>query len=384
MLIVGLISCTPQDDLIKNSIKQSYNDYINAINHKDYKLAYALLDSESIRYYDTILSLTKFAEKARLEKEDLMTKLSVLTFRYCFSDSEILSMKKEDVFSYGFKKMNYTQTPVSHLINIEIDTLGIVKYAKADIANDSRVFEIGIGFTKENNKWKINVLRSYVSLNILFKMEIEKQKTDEDKFIKRLIEHEPGQKSSEEIWQPIINKQIVEKDILIDSNFIAPKKNNVNVDWDKLLYQWDIKTYEKGSLMFLDVPFNRPDNKETEYITISIAKNRFKERPENIVIMAPRIIKKGDGLFLSFSNCLSDTGKIHFIDFEDIQPNNKFYRAPIIDGYYTQVYSSERVDIFELFKNSMILYIGWRYPNGGFKKIMLPLSSFQNQYSKLP
>lgn len=217
-------ACDTVIDSDEQAIRKCYSQYVKQIGNRDYNAAYLMLDTETIMYHQSMLSLIKYATKKSLDSQSIITKLSVLTARYCFEDSVLANMTAYDLYSCGFKKVSSMKTTDTVLENIEIKKIGSSKYANADIANSMNMFKIGIGFNYVNKNWKVNLQRSYTSLDILYKMDLEQKKIDVDDYLYSIIKTEKGIKPISKIWEPIIKSEF-------DSNLITiEKKDSAKID----------------------------------------------------------------------------------------------------------------------------------------------------------
>jgi len=155
------------------------------------------------------------------------------------------------------------------------------------------------------------------------------------------------------------------------------------------IFTWDIQKAERGTLMFLDVPYQRDNSDSTEYLTLTVAKDKTKARPEFISIIIPNNIVQSNGLFIKFAKSMTKNGEMT-MDLEKGKPvriqfekcNDETCTARVINGYASHD-SGEREDIFQKFLDFDHVLFLFIYPDGSHKSVAVPLFSFKQQYKSL-
>jgi hypothetical protein len=156
------------------------------------------------------------------------------------------------------------------------------------------------------------------------------------------------------------------------------------------MYTWDIERSVKGSMMFLDVPFKRENYNSIEYLTLTVAKDKTKKRPDFISIIIPNNIVQSNGIIMTFAkDSITNNRRDIIIDknctirlrFEKC--NSKDCTARIIDCFATQEDSNEKLDILKLFLNYDHVLFLLLYPDKSHKSLMVPLFSFKQQFNNL-
>ena len=155
------------------------------------------------------------------------------------------------------------------------------------------------------------------------------------------------------------------------------------------IFTWDIEKTEKGTLMFLDVAYQRNNSDSTEYLTLTVAKNKTKDRPGFISIIIPNNIVHSNGIFIAFANSVVkngartmelETGKPVRIQLE--RCGDETCTARVVDGYASRD-SGEKVDIFQKFLDYDHVLFLFIYADGSHKSVAVPLAIFKEQYKKL-
>jgi len=154
-------------------------------------------------------------------------------------------------------------------------------------------------------------------------------------------------------------------------------------------FTWDIQIAERGALMFLDVPYQRDNSDSTEYLTLTVAKDKTKQRPEFISIIIPNNIVQSNGIFIKFAKSVTKNGE-RTMELEKGNParihfekcNDETCTARVINGYSVHD-NGEKEDIFQKlldFDHVLFLFI---YSDGSHKSVAVPLFSFKQQYKAL-
>ena len=164
------------------------------------------------------------------------------------------------------------------------------------------------------------------------------------------------------------------------------------------MHHWDVEVSGKGSQMFLDLPYLPCDTCEAEYLTLSVAKNKSKKRPEWISIILPcyedqpemevahpkfiifLFLKKTSANSLEWS---TDSHENDLLGFYAERCINETYTYRMMDAYTNEIYGENTVDVFRKFQEFDQVNFFIYYSNGSEKVVKVPLHSFQKQYEAL-
>ncbi|MDQ1164331.1 hypothetical protein [Flavobacterium sp. SORGH_AS_0622] len=155
-------------------------------------------------------------------------------------------------------------------------------------------------------------------------------------------------------------------------------------------YTWDIQKTDKGTLMFLDVGYQHGESsQEEEFLTLTVAKNKTKQRPEFINIILPNNIERSNGILIAFGQYsdkdqnpevkLIENIKVK-VEFKDC--NNEDCTARLLDGFANRE-DGQKEDIFNDFLKYNFLFLLFTYPDGSHKSVMIPLANFKEQFRKI-
>ncbi|TFF35199.1 hypothetical protein [Mucilaginibacter psychrotolerans] len=166
----------------------------------------------------------------------------------------------------------------------------------------------------------------------------------------------------------------------------TPKRLQKVVDAAVKTFTWDIETEEKGSMMFLDVPYD--GNGKTEFLTLTVAKDTAADRPAFISVIVPNSLNQKNGIFIAFAQNSAGGGMAIVkasttrLNFEAC--NNEDCTARMVKAYAHSDERNQDVDILAnmlQYDHVMFLMV---YPDGSHKSVAVPLFSFKEQYKKLP
>lgn len=151
-------------------------------------------------------------------------------------------------------------------------------------------------------------------------------------------------------------------------------------------FTWDVRSTQRGPMMFLDIPYQHADSNETEYLTLTVAKEYARERPVFISVIVPDNIKKSNGIFLGFAkgkdNSVNDLVNLPIQNCTKESKNN-FCTARIMDGFAINTKTKQTIDVFQDFMKFDQVYFMISYADGSHKSISVPLFSFKEQYKQL-
>ena len=171
--------------------------------------------------------------------------------------------------------------------------------------------------------------------------------------------------------------------LFLSINSFSQSKESLKkmADEAEKIFTWDIDKMDKGTLMFLDVAYERENQNSTEYLTLTVAKTKTEKRPKFISMILPNNIVKSNGIFIKFGNDELEDAMPVRVEFENC--DNETCTARIINGYITKEDTKEKIDVFEKFMNFRHVYFLFIYPDGSHKSVAVPLYIFKRQYSAL-
>lgn len=154
-------------------------------------------------------------------------------------------------------------------------------------------------------------------------------------------------------------------------------------------FKWKVEKTDRGSLMFLDVAYQRENSDSIEYLTLTVAKDKARTRPEFISIIVPGNIDPTNGIFITFASTVikNDNPTLELqnemplkLNFESCDSTT--CTARVVDGFYRDIDGGKK-DLFQKFMMSDNVLFLVIYPDGSHKSVAVPLSSFKEQYVDL-
>jgi len=154
-------------------------------------------------------------------------------------------------------------------------------------------------------------------------------------------------------------------------------------------FKWDIQKEKRGTLMFLDVPYGGQGKGNTEYLSLTVAKDNSNKRPEFISIIVTNKVVQSKGLFVNFGNTVIKDGK-RTIELQKDKPINVIFEkcddeictARILNGYITSD-NGDKVDIFQQFQTFDHVFFEFTNSDYSIVSVAVPLFSFKQQYKNL-
>src|SRR5438270_8011150 len=144
--------------------------------------------------------------------------------------------------------------------------------------------------------------------------------------------------------------------LLLGYNSYAQTSDNNKTSNDLIKeFTWDVQKEEKGAMMFLDVAYQRENSDSTEYLTLTVAKDKTKQRPDFISVIIPSNVTQSNGIFITFAKIVTTNGEQRMelqkakpvrINFETCK--DATCTARVIDGYAKQE-NGDCEDIFQKF-----------------------------------
>jgi hypothetical protein len=117
--------------------------------------------------------------------------------------SFLLQASGKDIFAYAVDN-NWIGTN-----SVKSTSLGKVQTtsdkAIAEVRVAGKIVPTKFSFSKQDSKWRFNLLQTLAGANIALKAMVMKQGITENEFILNSAENLSGRKVPETIWQPIVN-----------------------------------------------------------------------------------------------------------------------------------------------------------------------------------
>lgn len=181
--------------------------------------------------------------------------------------------------------------------------------------------------------------------------------------------------------------------ILITARSVSQSADSLKLLADAAVkvFTWDLKKTDKGTLMFLDVPFTREGQDSAEYLTLTVAKNKSAERPEWISVIVPNNIVQTNGIFIAFANTVKTPDGQSKMELEKKSTRRIVLEgckgstctARILEGYLSDEKTGEPIDIFQNFLDYDHVLFLFTYADGSHKSVAVPLFTFKQQYKTL-
>jgi hypothetical protein len=179
--------------------------------------------------------------------------------------------------------------------------------------------------------------------------------------------------------------------LLLVYNSYSQSADSIKAEADAAVkaFTWDIEKADKGTLMSLDVAYQRDNVDSLEYLRLTVAKDKTRQRPDFISVIIPNNIVQSNGIFVTFAKTVTEDGQRTMelikekpvrINFE--RCNDETCTARIINGYASDD-NGKQQDIFQKFLDFDHVLFLFIYPDGTHKSVAVPLFSFKEQYKNL-
>ena len=164
------------------------------------------------------------------------------------------------------------------------------------------------------------------------------------------------------------------------------------------LFTWEVETSDKGTQMFLKAPYQPCDTCKTEFLTLSVTKNKSEERPSLISVMLSCYEDEPDRMlarpefvtFLFLEKTQTDSLEWKTDPLENDLPGfyvgkceHGTYTCRMADGYTKELYGERTVDVFRKFQKFDEVDFLINCSDGSEKVVKVPLQAFQKQYEAL-
>lgn len=182
-------------------IKQTFNNYKNAILNDKGDEALAFVDSRTIQYYSDVLTLVKEADSVKVDSLSLLDKLMVFAIRHRTSREDILSFDGKKLLAYAIKSGMVGKSSVADIsigeVKIEMDM------AKGQLVLNGLAAPFYFHFYKEDGQWKLDLTSIFTVSTFAFRKEVEDSGLGENEFLFSILHMLTGKKPGNEIWKAV-------------------------------------------------------------------------------------------------------------------------------------------------------------------------------------
>lgn len=189
-----------QDD--KVLIKKCFENYKTTARLQQGKEALNYIDSRTISYYDTIVTLARSADSLKVSSLSFIDKLTVLLLRHRVTKEQILNMNGESLFIYY---IDNGLVGKEGAVNNEVGEITIDgNFAKGQFLHKGKETPLDFHFYKEGGRWRFNITSMFAFTTMFAKRTIENSGMTEDEFILLILEKSTGKLPGSTIWRPLL------------------------------------------------------------------------------------------------------------------------------------------------------------------------------------
>lgn len=184
------------------AVRACFEAYRQALLAADGKAALALVDRNTIDYFDQMVDLALYGEEATVRGQSSVNKIMVLSLRHRMSRERLLKATAESVFVHA---VNEGWIGKNGVIAVELGTIR-VRHDSATAAIMAQGKEAPVSFTfhKEPDGWRIDLAALMSLTDLAFKQLLAQLGKSEDEAIADLLEAVSGREVSPQVWQPAV------------------------------------------------------------------------------------------------------------------------------------------------------------------------------------
>lgn len=200
LLILFLTSCFDRKQEQRELIK-TWKAYRLAFSNNIGKECSKYIDSESIKYYEYILTLVRTADSATVERLRMDQQLAILLARHTMLPSQIAVLNGKTFFESLVQQDEgggLNETTSFEFLSVN------PTHAEAQIIDTNGERGLKVIFNKENKIWKLNVpfISGQISKTAWEQVVKESGKTKHE-FIYAVLELSNHQKPTNKVWHPL-------------------------------------------------------------------------------------------------------------------------------------------------------------------------------------
>jgi hypothetical protein len=195
---LALSAQEPQSE--EELIRHAFVTYRGAILQQQGQSAVRIVNGATVQYYARMKALALEGQEKEVRQLTPMNKLMVLSLRHRVPADDLRAMTPEEAFIHA---VNQGWIGKDSVLDSDIGQLQVFgNNASAEYVKSGKPTPLKYRFTKEDEKWKIDLTALMPVADQAMSMLIKKEGLDEDTFIVSLIEAVSGKKVLPSIWQP--------------------------------------------------------------------------------------------------------------------------------------------------------------------------------------
>ncbi|HMR92457.1 MAG TPA: hypothetical protein PKC69_09080 [Chitinophagaceae bacterium] len=202
----GIIACSLPDRNGRAkeqlAIKECFDKYKKAILTSNGPLAQAMVDSETVSFYERVLKHARFSEKAQLSKAGLSEKLIVFKVRQEINGDSVRKYSGAGLFTAMVSSGMMDVAAMSAIDIGKVDIAGSA--AKAEVTVNKKMAPFTLRFRKENGGWKINIAALLAITDMALTEKINQAGLTEEFFIEDVMMRRKGAGfDNNQYWKPL-------------------------------------------------------------------------------------------------------------------------------------------------------------------------------------
>jgi len=193
----------------ESAIRDCFQKYKAAVEKSDGKTAAALISSDSIKYYGSILNLALNGDEKRIRQQHYYRKMMVLLVRleaaktYCTNGC---STNATEFYSFLVsRQLGGAVTPAGVALG-KIKINEFHNYAGAQGILNGQETPATLVFQQERDGWKFDILAAILRLDQLMAEKQKQSSISEDDAIIQALEKRAGRPIDSSIWKPLRQK----------------------------------------------------------------------------------------------------------------------------------------------------------------------------------
>jgi hypothetical protein len=202
ILTILILSCQSPESKIQKTFLL-YKDSILASSAEN---AVLYLDSDTVKYYDKLITDSLYVSKETLTKRPILNKFLILRLRLSFTKDELQKMDGNTLLK---KAIELGWIGKDSVDNVELGNIHLLSDHSYKVEVNSNGMKTGdyLYFTKESGMYKLNLAKtiSWTEKRILSTIKMIRQ--SESEYLDFMIKTISGRILEEKDWQPIISNK---------------------------------------------------------------------------------------------------------------------------------------------------------------------------------
>ncbi len=194
----------PTITAVKNEIREAFDQFRRAVLRGDRATVAKMVTGEALQYGNALLQMARRWDRRRLAKQSAVTQIAVLGLRLDTDPGDLDDMLPAEAFARTYEAGVLDPLVFEEMKLVQIDLGSGRTTAKALIGIGEQRGDVPIGFTKVDDRWRIDPLSISNQISLSLTVLLESRGISEEAYVVDFMNQMYGDMFNDLAWQPAL------------------------------------------------------------------------------------------------------------------------------------------------------------------------------------